>query len=57
MVGLKILQMCLEHAKQKIDIVGRLRDFENAFVNLLVRRSESVSPADESVLCADLLRT
>src|SRR2546422_2818755 len=37
----KILQMRLEHAKEKIDIVGWLRDFENAFVNLLVRKRDS----------------
>src|SRR5438876_2392390 len=49
MFGSKILQMCLEHAEEKIDIVGWLRDFENAFVNLFVRRSGSV-------LCADLWR-
>src|SRR5439155_15363860 len=45
----KILQVRLEHAEEKIDIVGWLRDFENAFVNLFVRRSGSV-------LCADLWR-
>src|SRR6266542_4998420 len=42
MFGLKIFQVRLEHAKEKIDIVGWLRDFENAFVNLFVRRSGSV---------------
>src|SRR6266536_960505 len=44
MFGLKIFQVRLEHPKEKIDIVGRLRDFEAAFVLLLVRRSESVLP-------------
>ena len=32
--------MRLEHAKQKIDIVCRLRNFENAFVNLFVRERD-----------------
>src|SRR6266404_6647215 len=40
MVRLKILQMGLEHAKEKIDIVGRLRNFKNAFVNLFVRKRD-----------------
>src|SRR6266699_4528289 len=40
MVRLKILQMCLEHAKEKIDIVGRLGNFENTFVNLFVRKRD-----------------
>lgn len=57
MLRFKILQMRVQHPKEKINIVGRLRNFKNAFVNLLVRRSESVSPSDESVLCADLWRT
>jgi hypothetical protein len=34
--------MGVQHPEEKIDIVGRLRDFENAFVSLLVRRSESI---------------
>ena len=34
--------MRMEHPEEKIDIVGRLRNFENAFVMLLVRPSESV---------------
>ncbi len=42
MFRFKILQMRVQHSKEKIDIVGWLRNFENAFVNLLVRRSESV---------------
>src|ERR1700736_4510197 len=29
----KILKVRLEHPKEKIDIVGRLRDFENALVS------------------------
>ena len=39
MFGLKIFQVCLEHPKQKIDIVGRLWNFEAAFVLLLIRKS------------------
>src|SRR5213083_3055097 len=31
--------MRLEHPKEKIDIVGRLRNFEPAFVLLLIRKS------------------
>src|SRR6266446_4645592 len=42
MFRFKILQMRVQHPKEKIDIVGRLRNFEAAFVNLLVHRSESV---------------
>src|SRR6202030_227419 len=52
----KILQMRLEHAKEKIDIVGRLRNFENALVNLFVRRGGSVSPVGRVRLVADLAR-
>ena len=37
MLRFKILQVRLEHSKEKIDIVGRLRDFENAFVSFLTR--------------------
>src|SRR5438552_7126069 len=37
MFRFKILQVRLKHSKEKIDIVGRLRDFENALVTLLVR--------------------
>src|SRR6266478_4391889 len=36
----KILQVRLEHAKEKTDIVCRLRNFENAFVNLFVRERD-----------------
>src|SRR5438034_11779580 len=31
--------MRLEHPKEKIDIIGRLRNFEAAFVLLLIRKS------------------
>src|SRR6267143_1107259 len=34
--------MRMQHPKEKIDVVSWLRNFEAAFVNLLVRRSESV---------------
>src|SRR2546430_6354894 len=37
MFGSKILQMSLEHAKEKIDIVSWLRNFENALVKLFAR--------------------
>src|SRR5260370_1023182 len=37
MLRSKILQMRLEHREQKIDIVCRLRNFENAFVTLFAR--------------------
>ena len=40
MLGFKILQVRLEHSKEKIDIVGRLRDFENALVSLLTRKTD-----------------
>src|SRR5213082_3269035 len=33
MFRFKILQVRLEHSKEKIDIIGRLRDFENALVS------------------------
>src|SRR3954470_19702929 len=36
MLGSKILQMRLEHAEQKIDIVCRLRNVENALVYLFI---------------------
>ena len=36
--------MRVQHPEQKIDIVGRLRNFEDAFVNLFVRRGGSVPP-------------
>src|SRR4029450_1785551 len=37
MLRSKILQMRLEHPEQKIDIVCRLRNFENPFVTLFAR--------------------
>src|SRR5436309_2112265 len=47
MFRFKILQVRLEHSKEKIDIVGRLRDFENALVSasrtgicLIIRKSD-----------------
>src|SRR5438128_10815110 len=40
MLGFKILQVRLEHPKEKIDIVGRLRDFENALVTLSIRKTD-----------------
>src|SRR3954464_2383364 len=36
MFGPKILQMRLQHPEQKIDIVCRLRNFENALVYLFI---------------------
>src|SRR5882724_7481226 len=41
MFRFKILQVCLEHSKEKIDIVGRLRDLENALVTLLTRKTDA----------------
>src|SRR3984893_9640831 len=41
MFRFKILQMRVQHPKEKIDIVGRLRNFESAFVMLLVRKRDS----------------
>src|SRR6266446_4977017 len=52
----KILQVRLEHAKQKIDIVSRLRNFENAFVNLFVRHGGFVSPVGRIRPMVDLAR-
>src|SRR5437660_1427817 len=40
MLRSKILQVRLEHTKEKINIVCRLRNFENAFVNLFVRKPD-----------------
>src|SRR5437660_2377228 len=40
MFRFKILQVRLEHPEEKIDIVGRLRDFENALVSLLIRKTD-----------------
>src|SRR5207248_8104711 len=47
MFGFKILQVRLEHSKEKIDIIGRLRDFENALVSasrtgicLIIRKTD-----------------
>src|SRR6266446_9445882 len=40
MFRFKIFQMRLQHPEEKIDIVGRLWDFENAFVTLLVRKRD-----------------
>ena len=63
MFRFKILQMRVEHPKEKIDIVGRLRNFENALVCLLVRRSESVpwrigkSDPQSQFLCDEIDRT
>src|SRR5207248_2756089 len=39
MLRSKILQMRLEHPEQKIDIVCRLRNFENPFVTLFARHA------------------
>src|SRR5436190_4961012 len=41
MLRSKILQMHLEHPEQKIDIVCRLRNFENALVTLFIRERDS----------------
>ena len=47
MFRFKILQVRLEHSKEKIDIIGRLRDFENALVSasrtgicLIIRKTD-----------------
>src|SRR3984893_17373983 len=40
MLRFKILQMRVQHPKEKIDIVGRLRNFESALVSLLVRKTD-----------------
>src|SRR2546430_9091522 len=40
MFRFKILQMRMQHPEEKIDIVGRLRNFEAAFVTLFVRKSD-----------------
>src|SRR5438067_5200620 len=37
----KIFQMCMQHPKEKIDIVGRLRNFENALVNLFIHECDA----------------
>ena len=37
-VGAKILQMRVKHPKKKIDIICRLRNFENAFVKLFIAK-------------------
>src|SRR6266403_2279102 len=41
MFRFKILQVRLEHSKEKIDIVARLRDLENALVTLLTRKTDA----------------
>src|SRR4029077_18105814 len=41
MLGSKILQMRLEHPEQKIDIVCRLRNFENTLVYLFIPERDS----------------
>src|SRR5882724_11893763 len=41
MFRFKILQVCLEHPEEKIDIVARLRDLENALVTLLIRKTDA----------------
>ncbi len=41
MFRFKILQVCLEHPEEKIDIVARLRDLENALVTLLTRKTDA----------------
>src|SRR5690242_16197930 len=38
----KILQMRVQHPKEKIDIIGWLRNFENALVNLFACHGEFV---------------
>ena len=49
MLGFEIFQMCVEHPEEKIDIVSRLRNFENALVSLLARKSDPQGqfPSDE----------
>jgi hypothetical protein len=39
--GFKILQMRMQHPEEKIDIVGRLGNLENAFVNLFIRERDT----------------
>src|SRR5262249_27441664 len=56
MLGSKILQMRLEHPEQKIDVVCRLRNFENPFVNLFARHGRFVSPVGRIRPVADLAR-
>src|SRR5947208_13456931 len=41
MLRFKILQVRVQHPKEKIDVVSRLRNFENPFVILLIRKSNS----------------
>src|SRR6202035_1514616 len=41
MLRSKILQMRVEHAKEQIDIIGWLRNFENPFVCLLISECDS----------------
>jgi len=40
-VPIEVLQMRLEHAKKKIDIVGRLRNFEKRARNIAYSRRDS----------------
>ena len=56
MLRSKILQMRLEHPEQKIDIVCRLRNFENPFVTLFARHGGFVSPVGRIRPVADLTR-
>ena len=41
MLRFKILQVRLEHAEEKIDIVGRLRDFEDMLISFFIRETDS----------------
>jgi hypothetical protein len=40
MIRSKIFQVRLKHPKEKIDIVSRLRDFENALVSAVIRKMD-----------------
>src|ERR1051325_6589278 len=57
MFGSKVLQMRLQHPEQKIDIVSRLRNFENSFVTLFARRIGFLSPIGRICSVAYFLRT
>src|SRR6266404_7110680 len=56
LIRCKILQMRVQHPKEKIDIIGRLRNFEAALVLFFIRHGESVSPVGRIRPVADLWR-
>src|SRR5690242_208624 len=49
MFGFKMLQVRLEHSKEKIDIIRWLRDFENSLIRSVIRKMnrESQLAGDE----------